>query len=1405
MREALGKALVAACCVVSAYALAPGQWILVSVLAVLVAFHHWSRNPDRTFVASCAIAILAVGFVSVRSIVVTSVILPDVIGGVADQRSPANAEGTATVRRGHHGPSAHEQQAVEDDPVLGGATMVYVVDPRIELVSRTYHLCGPDETAELVFVLRADPGEDVDFASWSISFVNELDNSTHTIENVTHHEHLSPTVATVTHAVKGPGVFKFREHGEESTGQHCPIHRHSGTALVLVHDPPTVNIVRHDCEGPVVAVFSGSPPFRVTTSNGLEVVESSVALPTDNATMFYELRDAYCTSKLDLVAHKPVRSEAHVQRDGEDAVVHMQSAGQPPVVLSFWKTNVSLTSFMLPPRVDAKVHVEVRQVEGGASWILASVKDSVPGATSLRQPPGWLPPASAVPGDVARNLQPLFGNDCTLLSQRQWSSFLLVSLQCSGGKESLAQIYLTCNSGYNLLQRLESSDIDVVRPFRCQAPVKENEVLLEEVSPERMSDITLSSRQVEEFCGRRYSVFGLVSVAACGQDCAVAKVHVGDGNALLVRLFRACSGSVRWSSWWEILALRSGGVVSDKVPFFNCSAVDFDTSRKALLPELEQSPLYSKIATKTSLVECRGLSSAKVNAVARVQEENHVVFVSVGNGVVVRLEQLRGDEWAAVSMMRNAESGYIDFFLSGEPCAALPASVVKAGDDWAIPIAKLQPLIEASTGDRYECLRVTQAEAAAGGAVSLRLVSGSSSDCRKSSFSAPAPASELVSMRLTEETTRIALEPHACLTFGHLRDQACDGHVNQLQLCGFAKREDPVFLPTLVINGGARGLKPGQSATVSIYMSGEGPFSFDLLLNRQVLRRESNIAQHLLNFEERGPGIYAVENFRSRSQAGVVSGKAEITFIRPPEVSLMAVQAPCPGKQLEFDILVDAEDGDEKFAIRWTYEGTDAVQEVIMASGTKRVSVANAGTILIAGAKRVKSGEDVAAVRMRRLNVAYRAVSHVRISDFSPNVCAGTNNGFATLYTEGGDSFPLRVELQNGQVVVVRTPLQRVEELRAGSYALKKATDFHGCDAQVDTNVVTIGQFEVPCCHLVGVAKEHYVGEHIELQCRAGGAPFVVSYARDGQAGRIRIPSLAGVMFQLDKAGAYRFSQTVDGNGCSARVGGFGDETCAGPAPEIVVSEYPSASLEGDAYYCEGSKASLRIKVQGGRGPWNVELAADDGPPQKIVVDDAVKALLVGEGNYSLRSVCDVHGTQGRVDGLRVVITEKKLPSARFVSKDNLCYIPHLKNRSLALQLLGSAPFSFDASGKHHSGVLESVVSLDVTNHGMYPVANLRDAYCASSGTVAETQVREMPRVHIAADESVICSGEEAKITFVFSGGLPPYRLHFTADGNAERVEIVSGSELTIGSTQGARYYVTALSDRHCFYARAQM
>ena len=265
------------------------------------------------------------------------------------------------------------------------------------------------------------------------------------------------------------------------------------------------------------------------------------------------------------------------------------------------------------------------------------------------------------------------------------------------------------------------------------------------------------------------------------------------------------------------------------------------------------SPLFMKISRAHADSSCMGQNFV-VQAVARSSDEDFVAFALLDSGWLMRFE--RWDQsWYPVSA-KPSEDGQIDYFTRGSiDCKVAVQKLPSNVDDWNVPVTKMQPSVQFATGDRYECFARGVEHQAFGqsGEVILHLTSSASKEeCRSSLLAQPAPASELVSVVLSDVVTVIPLDsPDVCFTFGHVRDRLCDGLVNQAQICASGARlSDPVFLPTQVVSGGAKGLKQGQHGIVSMYMSGEPPFVFDLLLDGKLLRREETTL-HLLNLEER--------------------------------------------------------------------------------------------------------------------------------------------------------------------------------------------------------------------------------------------------------------------------------------------------------------------------------------------------------------------------------------------------------------------------------------------------------------------------------------------------------------------------------------------------------------------------
>ncbi len=186
-------------------------------------------------------------------------------------------------------------------------------------------------------------------------------------------------------------------------------------------------------------------------------------------------------------------------------------------------------------------------------------------------------------------------------------------------------------------------------------------------------------------------------------------------------------------------------------------------------------------------------------------------------------------------------------------------------------------------------------------------------------------------------------------------------------------------------------------------------------------------------------------------------------------------------------------------------------------------------------------------------------------------------------------------------------------------------------------------------------------------------------------------------------------------------------------------------------------------------------------------------------GDYVINWVKDSKGTRGVVVKESVVsIVKHSVPIARFLTRDNSCFIPGLKNHSIIIELKGAAPFSF-LLNDHAYNTNSSTIEHAIAGPGLFELNRLRDKFCP--GRPLAVQVREMPRVTVEGN-NVVCEGEQSKIIFRISGGIPPYRLSYT-DGSPEVTVSTSALEVEILAKQsGALVYATGLSDQYCYFGR---
>jgi hypothetical protein len=806
----------------------------------------------------------------------------------------------------------HRYEAVASDDILGGSAEVLVLVPELEIERKTYHICRGDE-AELVFYLKG--GELAsDWKDWKISFYNELNNETFTLEHVDAIP-ISSSTAKFIVKVSGSGIYRFSPFASSEGLQHCDVLKLSGSATVIVHDPPSLELIRYDCQAPVYVIFQGAPPFVAayrTLEGHLEQFnssKSSILFPFyANTSHFESVEDAYCGADgLEKTIPPHVESVVNVQQRNNTIEAFVEATGKGPVSLSYYKTNMTLHQKKIPDRTYDQT-LEVAFSPAGVNAV--RVKDTVLGATSLERFPGWLsPPEEVREEEVDEKVMAGFVPDhCRVGSwKRTYKSFVSFQLWCNGNTESVLQMYETCSKKWHKLQVVEDTRLAKTRPFSCfmsNSPGSAGALVEDSPDSEILGISSQIHRKVEMFMGKKLKIFGIISQSFCGVDCLILKCHLGDGEAILVRLFRSSM-----DCQFEILAVQLGVLVTDRLFMFDCSNAQFDTSylRKSnTLVEDGSLKLGNALKLVKTCYRGKGPLPGLVG-LYRVPEEADVTFAKFEQGVTFRLEGLTPVSYAVNSF------GLFYFQHGDEACRAVDtaATVVVGSEkvpeiswrgqsayDLNFMLLKHKAQIEAQTGDFYDCL-IFQKHLGEKSAREMEIHSGSHAACEKQQvgFNVPTSVSELITLEIEEhKMATIEIEESICYSFGHVRDgEGCEGRCTSVEICsGVALETQADILPTIHISGGGLHLRPGAGAKIFFYLTGKNPFSFDLYLNGNFLKHYDEVYNHIDSYVETLDGHFTIRNFLdSEKRVGIISGSAEISHRIIPTASLVGLEKPC--------------------------------------------------------------------------------------------------------------------------------------------------------------------------------------------------------------------------------------------------------------------------------------------------------------------------------------------------------------------------------------------------------------------------------------------------------------------------------------------------------------------------------
>lgn len=1423
--------------------------MLVLGLLTLLVLWRWRDYPDQTFTL-CVIGVL----VSVCFISVQAVMFQETFVDNGKENSTHDSVVDTKVRsRQERVPVAPKANDWNVDPVLGGTAQVIVLQPSLEIVNEEIHICE-GESAELHFVLR---GDYEGFRDWSIVFFNEDTNATFDLQHVRVHAK-ADGLATFSYRVTEPGTYKFRKVGNR--GMECSVIRLKGKAVVVQHSLPSLRILRDGCEGDAfVVVGSDHAPFSINYKDGdgvLHTLSSSLSstFTIQNVSQyrwFASVKDAFCTRTLDppLVVGPAVRSEVSISGGtnvGDCIFASLAQKGVAPIVLSFYRTNVTKQhelSGLPPARQEESLSIELYDAEN-MDWKVEHVENTSPGASDWQRPPGWLSePSSAVnvpTEELAFLLDAIpFCRNARLIGQREWKSFRMFEASCASGDFASIIAFKSCSGTWKIIKATHpSNNVSLKRtePLMCFSSESDGILDEEDVSGEVNAMSVQVSAVVGAYLGREFPVFGFVSMATCGVDCVVVKAHLGNGEAVFVKLFRAFI-----SCEWEVVAYRVGFHVSDKLVSFNCSNVhahsSFGHMGQLVEKSLSHTPNPNLVAELTSLLvsdkyfaKCAG-SATTFESIAQLSGEAHVAFMRLSSAsneahVVIRCER-RAGKWMAVGSLKIGSSDRMSYFYTSRDTQCdLPtrnnnetdlSSLVNDLPFWDLQLQRLKKEIESRTGNRYDCLRASDTKMLGSGLVRVSAYSQSLADCQNAAFFAPTSVSELVSVTLDEQlpsTCVVITEPNMCYSFGSVRDRDCEGICTLVEICPTSKVE--VFTtrqpPTCHISGGGTNLKPGSTAPIYLHASGIGPFVVELSRDGMYFTNVTFMS-HIFSMTTSFGGLYKISKFRDNSEStdGVTSGEALVTIREIALARLRQLPSPCPGGRLRF-IAEVFDPGNEMDAhrIKWQ-DAAGVIHEVSVPGGTKTVELHSqlVGVVRLVHAQNEKSGE-LLDVDKSVVNLSFRDVGTISLLPQTTQVCQGVRDVSMVVQVDGGGKLPCDVVLaKDGSEVTKKTisSVQSVVYLSSGPglYTITKATDDFGCALSIIDSSISITSLQKPCCDLaVPSGKIYYIGQEVELICRSGQAPWSVAISRAATWDTFTATSSVSKI-PLARAGRHVFATVGDGSRCEGSVGDK-NRPCEGPAfvevferPNVFVTVPPQRP-------CHGQSLNVMFRMQGA-GPWRVLLRRDNATLHELHVSDIVSVHDLGAvGHYSVVQVTDAHNETNSDIQIQFRLDSYSVPQALFSSANDLCFFPNMTNSSLTIGLSGTPPFRFsiqhpNGTVQEHSEIHNSSYVFPIESHGTYEILSVNDAHCQSTERSALT-VREMPKAEVAGG-AVLCDGDETKVEFRVLGGVPPFQIVYHDAAGEQKAQAVGRNRTFVLTTgDSGIYFIQSLSDRYCSWSR---
>jgi PKD repeat protein len=252
-----------------------------------------------------------------------------------------------------------------------------------------------------------------------------------------------------------------------------------------------------------------------------------------------------------------------------------------------------------------------------------------------------------------------------------------------------------------------------------------------------------------------------------------------------------------------------------------------------------------------------------------------------------------------------------------------------------------------------------------------------------------------------------------------------------------------------------------------------------------------------------------------------------------------------------------------------------------------------------------------------------------------------------------------------------------------------------------------------------------------------------------------------------------------------------------GGSANFWVAPSPSATINKDAFVCEGEQAgTIEVSLEG-NAPWSFTYS--DGIEEFTITDISEDIYHINaelNQTFSLISVEDRYCNADATGSATLEVKER--PSVKLNGFSQICDPEQIA--TLQTELTGVAPWTIVLE---HNGIIDTVVvdevntEVKVSEPGEYKIIHVEDAFCVGevSGGTVEVVAHERPSATLYSS-SQICDRENGSITISLTGSAP---WSFTySDGTNEYNVTTSDTSYVIENLPEGTYQITGVEDDFC-------